>query len=109
MRERKKAYPSARDCVKIRATNATVADLDVDIVFLERLGLEFFPHHLAVRRFRIQAQPSNELVASLRHDVVVDDAVFSSPFWLSVKFLGSKRLIYRSLEAALSPGHLVFL
>jgi hypothetical protein len=64
-------YPSTAQSVKIRATDTTVSDLDIDIGLLPWLRLEFLPDHFSLGGVRAEAYPSFELIIG-RHDMYKD-------------------------------------
>lgn len=48
--------------MKVAAADTAALNLDVDIVFIPLLGLEFAPLHVSVGRLLVMAQPAFELV-----------------------------------------------
>lgn len=56
--------------MQVRATDTTVADLDVDVGLLPRLGLELLPDHLSLAGLGAEAHPALELVIGGRHYII---------------------------------------
>ena len=55
-------YPSTPQSVQVTPADTAADDLDIDVGFLPRLGLEFLPDHVAIGRGVVQANPALELV-----------------------------------------------
>lgn len=48
--------------MQVTPTDTAADNLDIDIGFLPRLGLEFLPDHVAISRSVVQANPAFEFV-----------------------------------------------
>ena len=55
-------YPSGAKCVKIRAADTAVRNLDIDIILSPWLRLILLPNHVAVDGVFIETHPSFELI-----------------------------------------------
>ena len=63
-------YPSTPQRVQVTPADTAADDLDIDIGFLPRLGLEFLPDHVAIGRGVVQANPAFELVVGHRTSIL---------------------------------------
>lgn len=56
--------PSGSQDVNVATTDTAVADLNVDIVFVEWLGVVALPDYLALSRVLVETAPSFELAVA---------------------------------------------